>query len=108
MQTSHPIHTYLRDYIKTPTMATQVNPQSFKDRTFFPAFIDCPVQCIVNDRYLVGSDRARAYRRHWCLLGEIVDVGQCTCLHAMAKDRDGYHFMIGFHPNDPDDIPRLL
>ncbi|KAI1394659.1 hypothetical protein F4819DRAFT_480901 [Hypoxylon fuscum] len=94
-------------------MAKQEIPQSFKDPNFFPSFRNCPGEHAWDDRYLVDSDPndPNSYgsnRKHWCLLGEIVQADTIIRPRIVAKDHNGDRFVVAFYPDDPDDMPRLL
>ncbi|KAI2780521.1 hypothetical protein F4815DRAFT_117503 [Daldinia loculata] len=90
-------------------MATQAEPQSFQDRAFFPSFRDCPLEHAWDDRYLVEcGETAGVNRKHWCLLGDIIQADTMIRPRIVAKDHKGDRFVVAFYPDDPDDMPRLL
>lgn len=83
---------------------TRSVPQSFEDREHFPAFKDLPGEHAWDDRYLAGATN----RKHWCLLGEIIQAETIGRPRIVAKDFTGNQFTVVFHPDDEDDMPRLL
>lgn len=92
---------------------TRPEPQSFEDRNFFPAFRDCPGEHVWDDRYLRDSDpddpdSAGVNRKHWCLLGEIIQADTFIRPRIVAKDHTGVSYVVAFYPDNPDDMPRLL
>ncbi|OTB15756.1 hypothetical protein K445DRAFT_101230 [Daldinia sp. EC12] len=90
-------------------MATQAKPQSFMDRQYFPFFPDCPEEYSWDDRYLVEVGEGDGVnRKHWCLLGQIMQADTILRPRIVAKDRDGNSFVVAFYPNDSNDMPRLL
>lgn len=94
-------------------MATQAKPQSFEDRGFFPSFRDCPGERVWDERYYEEAvpghpESAGTYRKHWCLLGEIIHAESFIRPRLVAKDYKGDEFVVGFYPEDESDMPRLL
>ncbi|KAI0844401.1 hypothetical protein F5Y00DRAFT_199390 [Daldinia vernicosa] len=89
-------------------MATRAEPQSFQDRELFPSFRDCPGEHVWDDRYLVDRGGAGTNRKHWCLLGEIIQADTIIRPRIVAKDHKGDRFVVAFYPDDPNDMPRLL
>ncbi|OTA55565.1 hypothetical protein K449DRAFT_387944 [Hypoxylon sp. EC38] len=90
-------------------MALEAKPQSFRDREFFPSFRDCPHERVWDDRYFVDTDDTSATnRKHWCLLGEIIEANTIIRPRIVAKDFRGDQFVVAFYPDDPNDMPRLL
>ncbi|KAI1456287.1 hypothetical protein F4805DRAFT_433112 [Annulohypoxylon moriforme] len=94
-------------------MAKQANPQSFEDSNYFPSFNECPLEHMWDDRYLVDldpedPDSAGMNKKHWCLLGEIIQADTFIRPRLVAKDRKGSEFVVAFYPDDEDDMPRLL
>ncbi|KAI1415443.1 hypothetical protein F5Y13DRAFT_156025 [Hypoxylon sp. FL1857] len=90
-------------------MSLEVKPQSFQNREFFPLFRDCPLEHIWDDRYLVDTDdEAGTNRKHWCLLGEIIQADTIIRPRIVARDFQDNQFVVAFYPDDPDDMPRLL
>ncbi|KAI1377025.1 hypothetical protein F4677DRAFT_459405 [Hypoxylon crocopeplum] len=94
-------------------MATQSKPQSFEDHEFFPSFRDCPEEHAWDDRYLVEADpghpdSAGTNWKHWCLLRDIIQADTIVRPRIVAKDHKGDRFVVGFYPDDPNDMPRIL
>ena len=94
-------------------MARRAEPQSFEDRNFFPSFHECPDEHEWDDRYYQdadpgNSDSAGHYRKHWCLLGEIIHTENFIRPRIVAKDNKGEEFVVAFYPDNPDDMPRIL
>lgn len=88
-------------------MAQQEIPQSFKDHKFFPSFRDCPGEHPA-DRYPVDPTSTGTNRKHWCLLGEIIQADTFIRPRIVAKDHRGDRFVVAFYPDDPNDMPRIL
>ncbi|KAI1767765.1 hypothetical protein GGR53DRAFT_480560 [Hypoxylon sp. FL1150] len=96
-------------------MAQQEKPQSFKDHDFFPPFRECPGELVWDDRYFTDSDPdpnvpqgGATKRKHWCLLGAIIQTDTFICSRVVAQDYTGHKFVVAFYPNDQNDMPRLL
>ncbi|XDG05033.1 hypothetical protein ABKA04_004648 [Annulohypoxylon sp. FPYF3050] len=94
-------------------MVKQAILQSFQDRDYFPSFRNCPGEHAWDDRYLVEADpgnpeSALTNKKHWCLLGEIIDANTLIRPRIVAKDYEGHEFVVAFYPDDPNDMPRLL
>ncbi|KAI2467337.1 hypothetical protein F4781DRAFT_402523 [Annulohypoxylon bovei var. microspora] len=94
-------------------MVHPAKPQSFEDREYFPSFRNCPSEHTWDDRYLVDAapgspDSTATNKKHWCLLGEIVQAENFIRPRLVAKDYEGREFVVAFYPDDPDDMPRLL
>ncbi|KAI1104093.1 hypothetical protein F4804DRAFT_308215 [Jackrogersella minutella] len=94
-------------------MVRQTTPQSFEDRNYFPSFKDCPYEHAWDDRYLVEDDpedpdSSGINRKHWCLLGEIIQAENFIRPRIVAKDFKGHQFVVAFYPDDPNDMPRIL
>ncbi|KAI1467719.1 uncharacterized protein F4812DRAFT_459823 [Daldinia caldariorum] len=90
-------------------MATQAKPHSFQDREYFPSFRDCPLEYSWDDRYLrKNSENASVNRKHWCLLGEIIEANTIIRPRIVAKDHKGDSFVVAFYADDQNDMPRLL
>lgn len=94
-------------------MVKQATPQSFQDRDYFPSFRNCPGEHAWDDRYLVEADSgnpesALTNKKHWCLLGEIIDANTMIRPEIVAKDYEGHEFVVAFYPDDRNDMPRLL
>ncbi|KAI5862639.1 hypothetical protein GGS23DRAFT_85397 [Durotheca rogersii] len=88
---------------------TRDTPQSFEDREFFPAFRDCPAEHEWDDRYFIDSvPGIGVNRKHWCLLGEIIQADTRIRPRIVAKDYRGEDFVVALYPDDEDDTPRLL
>ncbi|KAI1774848.1 hypothetical protein F4818DRAFT_416949 [Hypoxylon cercidicola] len=88
-------------------------PQSFEDREYFPSFVDCPGEHAWDDRYFEDahpSDPTSAVtnRKHWCLLGEIIQADTLIRPRIVAKDYKGDRFVVAFYPDDTNDMRRLL
>ncbi|KAI1488120.1 hypothetical protein F5X96DRAFT_105872 [Biscogniauxia mediterranea] len=92
-------------------------PQSFRDRDYFPAFADVPGDHVADERYLVDVDPAvdvgypagsMRNRKHWCLLGEILQADTLMRPRIVARDARGGEFVVTFYPDEPGDMPRLL
>ena len=94
-------------------MAKRDMPQSFEDRNFFPSFRECPGEHQWDDRYFRDADPddpscAGLYRKHWCLLGEIIQAENFIRPRIVAKDNRGKEFVVAFYPDNPSDMPRIL
>ncbi|KAI0834412.1 hypothetical protein F5Y06DRAFT_279199 [Hypoxylon sp. FL0890] len=87
-------------------MASEAKPQSFQDREFFPSFCDCPYEQMRDDRYT--SNTTGMNRKHWCLLGDIIQADTIIRPRIVAEDFQGNQFVVAFYPDDPNDMPRLL
>lgn len=92
-------------------MATQSKPQSFEDRNFFPAFHDCPdvydLDGIYRDVDPGDLDRPGVRRKHWCILGEIVQSDSFIDSDIVVKDYKGDKFTISLHVNNESEKTRL-
>ncbi|KAL7628303.1 hypothetical protein AAE478_002503 [Parahypoxylon ruwenzoriense] len=95
-------------------MATQDKPQSFEDHEFFPSFHDCPGESLWDSRYFRDTNPddpdggAGTHRKHWCLLGEIIEADTIIRPRIVAVDYQGNKFVVAFYPDNEDDMPRLL
>ncbi|KAI1502761.1 hypothetical protein F5X99DRAFT_426932 [Biscogniauxia marginata] len=98
-------------------MAKRSEPQSSKDRNFFPPFADCPGENDLDDRYFMDADPvtdpqyppgSMKNRKHWCLLGEIIQADTLLRPRIVARDAEGGEFVVAFYPDNPNDMPRLL
>lgn len=94
-------------------MTTQTKPQSFEDRNFFPSFRDCPGEHVWDERYFRDLDPndpegPGVNRKHWCLLGEIIQADTFLRPRIVAKDYKGDQFVVAFYPDRENDMPRLL
>lgn len=70
----------------------------FGNKTAFPAFHSCPYEDDINLTYYTSSDGfVFCPSRHWCLLGEIVDVSHFMRLRLEVKDRDGLVVPVAFY-----------
>jgi hypothetical protein len=69
-----------------------------RDRSVFPSFSELPDENDLSLEYyeLVDGNTLRP-RRHWCLLGEIVDVGADIRLRFTVRDMDGEEVNVAFH-----------
>ena len=94
-------------------MAKRAEPQSFEDRNFFPSFHERPHEFDWDDRYYEDMDpddpsSALVYRKHWCLLGEIVEAEVFLRARIVAKDHQGRLFVVAFYPENPADMDRVM
>ncbi|KAI2611901.1 hypothetical protein GGR54DRAFT_643143 [Hypoxylon sp. NC1633] len=80
-------------------MASQTIPQSFKDREFFPSFRGCSWEDVQD---------TETNRKHWCLLGDIIQADTFIRPRIVARDNQGNQFVVAFYPDNPNDMPRLL
>lgn len=93
-------------------MATQSKPQSFEDRNFFPAFRNCPDVYGLYGRSFRDVDpgdldRPGVRRKHWCILGEIVQSDSFIDSDIVVKDYKGDKFTISLHVNNESEKTRL-
>ncbi|KAI0603051.1 hypothetical protein F4775DRAFT_531943 [Biscogniauxia sp. FL1348] len=97
--------------------ARRSTPQSFRSRSYFPAFAEVPGDHVADDRYHVDVDPAvdvgypaggMINRKHWCLLGQVVQADTLIRPRLVARDVRGREFVVAFYPEDRADMPRLL
>lgn len=77
---------------------------------YFPPFRDIPGDHEYNDRYYVetGTDGA-AYKKKWCLIGEITQADAFPRPRLVVRDRTGASFVVALYlDRDPNDSIRIL
>lgn len=89
-------------------MATQSKPQPFEDRNFFPGLRDCPDVYGLHGRSFRDVDpddldRPGVHRKHWCILGEIVQLDSFIDPGIVFKDYKGDKFTISLYVNNESD-----
>ncbi|PCH45118.1 hypothetical protein WOLCODRAFT_124554 [Wolfiporia cocos MD-104 SS10] len=72
------------------------------DRLAFPTFEDCPGEYDVTPRYWKDSNGDDFFKRvrHWCFLGEIVDILTLPRLFLTVRDILGNKALAAFHTDD--------
>ncbi|KAI6083301.1 hypothetical protein F4821DRAFT_245100 [Hypoxylon rubiginosum] len=88
-------------------MCQQEKPQSFKDHEFFLPFHDCPVENVIDSRYN-NPRHPGINRKHWCLLGDIIQADIFLRPWIVAKDHLGQPFVVAFYSDDEKDMSRIL
>ncbi|KAI1133982.1 hypothetical protein F5Y05DRAFT_248908 [Hypoxylon sp. FL0543] len=90
-------------------MASEVEPESFQNLEYFPAFHDCPYEGTLDSRYIERTSSTTGRNsKHWCLLGEIIQADTIIRPRLVVKDAQDIEFVVAFYPDDPNDMPRIL
>ena len=81
-----------------PVAGEAMTRRGFRDLVAFPGFDDIPDEDdVFHKHYLVNRDGVVTARRHWCLLGQIVEAFHFIRMRIAARDRTGRAFMIHCH-----------
>ncbi|KAI8624396.1 hypothetical protein F5Y19DRAFT_318158 [Xylariaceae sp. FL1651] len=82
--------------------------QSWEDRDYFVTFRDIPGDHVDDDRYYEDMAGGLTYKKHWCLLAEIIQADTIIRPRLVCRDAVGREFVVAFYPDNQDDMPRLL
>ncbi|KAK3938623.1 SET domain-containing protein [Diplogelasinospora grovesii] len=74
-------------------------PAHLRSRETFPSFDELPSENDLDLEYYVHDPETEAYvpQRHWCFLGEIVDIENFLRLRMVLKDVDGNRLVLAFY-----------
>ncbi|ORY68941.1 uncharacterized protein BCR38DRAFT_424825 [Pseudomassariella vexata] len=88
--------------------------QPITNRAYFPSFADLPGEHQYDARYYIDSTDpslppgSATYKKHWILLGDIIEANTFLRPRLVARDRRGHMFVVALYLDEPEDMTRLV